>query len=520
MRAQFDTVRMKYSDSAIRTEQRPQWRDLDSLSSAATIPAMPVEISDAVSTSLWQHVATVGGFLLAVFAIARLMSEKRQPGNTMAWLLVIVLIPYLGVPLFLLLGGRKLRRVAARKSRLMPHHARSAPGQRVLPTSPTVQTILAAGGTEPTADNQVQLITTGEQAFEEIESLIRTARYSIDIAAFILGRDSTGKKLVQLLAQRARQGIKVRLLLDGLGCLVSSRHFVDPIRKAGGEVARFLPVLPFSPRHSANLRNHRKIMIFDGEIAVVGGHNLAREYLGPGPWRKRWADFGAIIRGSAVTALHEVFLADWAFARGLATVPPATKAPALDAPDLARTSSSALQVVASGPDVAGDPLYEGILSMIQEAKRSIWIVTPYFIPDEVLLRSLIVKVRAGCEVTLIVPAKSNHPVTDFARRHYVRQLQEAGARVMLYQPGMLHSKAIIVDHAIGLLGSANFDLRSLFLNFEIVVVLYSEADVLAMRRWATGLLRDSLPHQPAPPRRFRFLGDIAEDLSRLLAPML
>jgi len=273
----------------------------------------------------------------------------------------------------------------------------------------------------------------------------------------------------------------------------------------------------FASRSSANLRNHRKIAVFDQQIAMVGGHNLAREYMGPTPIRKRWRDFGAVITGPAAGLLNEVFLADWAFASGQS--PDALHRDAL--PDaLPRAGTSEVQVVASGPDVAGDALYEAILSMIQEAAHSIWIVTPYFIPDEVLLRSLMVKARTGCEVTLILPARSNHPVTDFARRYYVRELQRAGVRVRLYGPGMMHSKAMIVDDRIGLLGSANFDLRSLFVNFEIGVLLYSESDVRTMKAWAVGLLAHCRQSRLLRPKKRRIIGNVAEELSRLLAPLL
>jgi cardiolipin synthase len=303
-----------------------------------------------------------------------------------------------------------------------------------------------------------------------------------------------------------------------VGCLFSSYGFCNPLRAAGGEVKRFMPVLPFvSSRTSANLRNHRKIAVFDEHTAIVGGHNLAREYMGPEPLRKRWRDFGAVIAGPAASLLNEVFLADWAFAsnQSLDTLHKEQRPEALRS-----EGASEVQVVASGPDVDGDPLYEAILSMIQEAERSIWIVTPYFIPDEVLLRSLVVKARAGCGVTLIVPARSNHPVTDFARRYYLRELLRAGAQVHFHGPGMLHSKAMIVDDRIGLLGSANFDQRSLFVNFEIGVLLFSESDVQAMKAWASELLSSCNQSRPERPPKYRLIGNVVEEFSRLLAPLL
>ncbi len=463
------------------------------------------------------HLVTVGGFLLALFLIARLLTEKRQPGNTVAWLLGIVLVPYVGVPLYLFLGGRKLQRLVARKSRLSPSiegvEGIDVPSQ----VSPTAQTINASGACPPVGGNTVRFLTTGEDIYATLLDHIATAKNSIHITTFILGRDDTGRRIVEALAKRAREGVTVRLLLDAVGCLFSSRGFVQPLRDAGGEVQRFMPVMPLVTRTSANLRNHRKIAVFDQHTAIVGGHNLAEEYMGPTPQKKRWRDFGAIVSGPAAALLNEVFLADWSFASGQPlgalhreAIPGAIRA----------EGSSVLQVVASGPDVAGDSLYEGILSMIQEAHESILIVTPYFIPDEVLYRSLMVKARAGIDVTLVLPAKSNHPVTDYARRHYTRELKKAGARILLFGPGMMHCKAIIIDHRMGMVGSANFDLRSLFVNFEIGVVLYTESDVAAMQAWADELLRHCKEPKTDRPRRYRLLGNVAEDLARLLAPLL
>jgi cardiolipin synthase len=463
------------------------------------------------------HLLTVGGFLLALFLVARLLAEKRQPGNTFAWLLGIVLIPYLGVPLYLLFGGRKFRRLIERKSRLLP----ALEGLQSLDAAsqilPTAQAINAAGACPPVGGNALRLLVTGEDAFKAFEENIRAAQHSIHITTFILGRDETGRRLIKLLAQRAREGVKVRLLLDAVGCLFSSRGFVQPLRDAGGEVQRFMPVVPLSTRHSANLRNHRKIAVFDQHTAIVGGHNLASEYMGPMTFRKRFRDFGAVISGPGAALLNEVFLADWAFASGQ-SIDKLHKE--LRPQAIQPEGDNAVQIVASGPDVQGDPLYEGLISMIQEARTSILIVTPYFIPDEVLWRSLMVKARAGTEVTLILPARSNHPITDFARRHYTRELRKAGARVMLYGPGMMHAKAVMVDHRLGLIGSANLDLRSLFVNFEIGVFLYSESDVLAMRAWAGELLEKCREPKIERRKRSRFLVSLAEDLARLLAPLL
>ncbi len=486
------------------------------MASSPLSPTVIDEVTEVVSTSLWPHLLTVGGFLLAVFAIARLMSEKRQPGNTIAWLLGIVLIPYLGVPLYLLLGGRKIKRLVARKEKMRL----SLPGAPAAPDHvlhlPVAKTIMSNGAGAPVGGNRLKLLATGEACFAEFVAQIRAAQHTIHITTFILGRDQTGRALVQELAQRARQGVKVRLLLDGLGSFVAAGRFCDPIREAGGFVRRFMPVVPLSTRHSANLRNHRKIAVFDHQTAIVGGRNMAGEYMGEKPSEKRWTDFGTVISGPAAALVDEVFFADWNHATDQSIEQLRHEAAPVCPPSQGDCS---LQVIASGPDVKGDPLYEGLVSFVQEAERSVWIITPYFIPDEVLQRSLLVKARAGIDITLIIPAKSNHAVTDYARRQFLRELESAGARVLLYRPRMLHAKAVIMDDRLALFGSANFDLRSLFVNFEIGIVVYSEAEVAAIRAWAGNLVRDcESPATGTPPQRWT--GVLAEDLSRLLAPLL
>ncbi len=476
--------------------------------------ALSQYIDRFVPGGLLAHLSTVAGFILAFFLIARLMSERRAPANTFAWLLVIVFIPWLGVPLYLFLGGRKLRRLARDKKVLLPILPQICVSETHQIFAPVAKTVSGAGGYDPVGGNRLKLLVTGEEDFAELERQILAAKHSIHITTFILSRDSTGRRIVELLAQRAKEGVKVRLLLDALGCFISSRGFVDPIRKAGGEVGRFMPVMPFTSRGSANLRCHRKMAIFDGTKAIVGGRNIAKEYMGPEAYSKRWKDFGALIEGPAAVVLGEVFIADWCFAVGKPAAAVRKDSQAAGAP---LVGDCELQVVPSGPDVPGDPLYEGIVAMIQQAEHDLWIVTPYFLPDEVLLRSMIVRARAGCNVTLIIPQKSNHPVTDFARRNFTRELTQAGGKVLLYAPGMLHAKAIVIDGRVAMFGSPNFDLRSLFVNFEVGVMVYSDKDVAGVRAWI-----DDLAAACVPPvlRKRHLLTSVAEDLCRLLAPIL
>lgn len=473
---------------------------------------------DFGEASLLATLYSLAGFILALLLVGRLMREKRAPANTFAWVLVIVLLPWLGVPLYLLIGSRKLERIARRKSRLYPALPSAARVPAAAHASPTVLAVTAAGAPPSVGGNSVQLLATGEEAFAALERHIRAARTHIHITTFILGRDDTGRRIIRLLAERAREGVKVRLLLDCVGSFLSRGSFVGPLRAAGGEIATFMPVIPFSSRGSANLRSHRKIAVFDHATAIVGGHNLAREYLGPTPHGRRYRDLGAIISGPAAAMLNEVFIADWCFATRQAAESLHAEIP-LPQLDLTRGPAEC-QVVASGPDVPGDPLYEGLVSMIQEAERSICIVTPYFIPDEVLLRSLIVKARAGKQVLLVTPRRSDHLIADLARVHYLRELCRAGGQVRMWTPGMLHAKAVVVDDRLALLGSANFDFRSLFVNFEIGLFLHTHPEVARVRHWAEELSARCHAYKPRQRRRRMPFAGVLEDLSRLLAPLL
>lgn len=466
------------------------------------------------TNGLLPHLLTVAGFLLAIFAIARLMSERKQPGNTFAWLFAFAFIPYVGVPLYLLFGGRKLRKLAERKARLCP----VSPTKVAVPENAgfAARVFVNNGASAPIGGNRVRFMLSGEDSFAALEAGIRGAKESIHIMTFILGHDEVGRQIVQLLAERARAGIKVRLLLDALGCFRTSGRFCDPLRAAGGEVVRFMPMLPLQSRWSANLRNHRKIAILDHQLAAVGGRNLAREYMGPKPLKRRWRDLGAVLEGPAVRQLEEVFLADWAFA---SDQPVAKLLEELPAAWPAPVGSADLQVVASGPDVAGDPLYEGILSLVQQAQRSVWIVTPYFIPDEVLQRSLMVQARAGLDVRIVVPARSNHYITDLARRHHLNELQQAGVKVLLYHSGMNHAKLLLVDGETTLFGSANMDLRSLFVNFEIGLVAYSPGEARVIKAWMQEIFDLSKPLSDRKSAR-RLFPALGEEIARLLAPLL
>jgi cardiolipin synthase len=471
------------------------------------------------STDYWllPELTTHVGFLLALLFLAHLIRQRRSPASTAAWLLIILFLPYVGVPLYLMLGGRKMSRMARKKARV---YDRTQPSPTQVESN-TEQFLASYGVPLASSGNRVALLTRGQDAFRQFVRIIDEARSTIFITTYILGRGEVGKEIVSRLAEKAAQGVTVRLLIDDMGSWRVGRRFLSPLLDAGARVARFMPVVHIPFRGRANLRNHRKIVVVDRRIALTGGMNLAWPYMGSAPDPGFWTDLSAVVEGPAAADLEALFLSDWAFATG---EDPSMLVRGAASPDTSHAVShhsaspddSSVQVVASGPDVPDDPLYETLVSLIFAARKRIWIVTPYFVPDEMLSRALNLAARRGVDVRLIVPAHSNHVTADLARESYLRDLHQAGGQVLLYQPVMLHAKAVVFDDRLAVIGSANMDNRSLFLNYEVALFLYSRQEVDAVSTWASKLEQHCCRDLPKPG----WVRELAENVVRLFAPLL
>jgi cardiolipin synthase len=455
-----------------------------------------------------EHGLTMVGFALCAVLILRLFRDQRAPSVTVAWLLAIILIPYLGVPAYLLFGGRKIRRMAKQKT-LLYDRQEPTPLDDDSPCS-TIQRVLLTAGMPPAREgNRVDLIPHGNAGFNTMVSLIEDAQEYIHLNTFILGRDATGRAIVELLARKAAEGVRVRLLLDALGCLWTNGRFVEPIRAAGGEVGVFMPMLPLRRKWSANLRNHRKIMVIDGQKAMVGGMNVAEQYMGPGDNPKRWLDTAAVISGPAVTDLDAIFTSDWNFATDTENEYPQQQAEAIADGTLA-------QIAASGPDTPGDAIYDAVFTAIMEAKRRIWITTPYFIPDEPLMKALLLQTRLGRDVRIFVPRRSNHLLADLARGRFLRELIQHGAKVFVFEK-MVHAKLMLFDEHTAVIGSANIDSRSFYLNYEVQLLAYGPRETAAVAQWIEAAGTDSSRLELGPVSLLR---GWAEDMAALVAPLL
>jgi cardiolipin synthase A/B len=446
---------------------------------------------------------------LLVYAIGtHADGQRRHPSAALAWVLVLALLPYVGLPLYLLLGKRKFARPLRRVTSI------GAPSDHSLQAC-AIATLESMGLPPPAESRTPCFHRDGQAAWDELEALITSARTQLDVCTFVMGNDETGRRVSGLLQSRAAAGVRVRLLLDAFGSWRTSSAEVRRLRRAGVEVRWFMPLLRNPIRGRVNLRNHRKLAIADRERLWTGGRNLADEYFQGGANRPPWIDLTFTITGPLALQGQSLFENLWKHSHGPKWSRGEEKAVApADPHPAARPAASHhwSQLVPSGPDQADDTFHSLLLTLLYRATHRVIAVTPYFVPDDSLLKAMCLAARRGVRVELIIPARSNHRLADMARARSLRELVAAGGLVRLAD-GMVHAKAVMIDDAVGLCGSLNLDSRSLFLNFELMVAFYSSEDVAAITRWIDTHF-DGLPSlQPAPPSLGR---DIAEGLVRWL----
>lgn len=467
------------------------------------------------------HWLTVHGAvtLLAVMAYvvrARVTRQRRHPTAAIAWVLFILLMPYLALPAFLVFGSRKLARPAPPLLTAV-HPSDAAPGDWLSATLAALGQPAAAGYRD------LQVHADGPQAWSVLRDMLRGARHRLDVCSFILADDALGQEVLAELAARARAGCTVRLMLDGMGRWMGGRPSLERLRRAGVQVRIFVPPLASPLRGRTNLRNHRKLVVADagepGARLWCGGRNLACEYFEGRSGRAAWRDLSFDLGGPLVSQAAALFERDWRFAGGRPAPTPGDLPRAHGGPraepsspagrsERAAPEPPAAQLVASGPDQPDDTLHALLVSAAHRAERRILLATPYFVPEPEMLQALTLAARRGVDVQLLLPARSNHRLSDLARARSLRALAQAGARVLLRQP-MLHGKLAVFDDDLALAGSANLDGRSLFLNFELMLAFRDPAAVERFAAWHAAEARPALPYRL---RRPGLLQDTAEGL--------
>ena len=452
----------------------------------------------------------VGGILVFI-ALSHLLYQKRSPTSMISWILTVVFLPYLAVPLYFLIGIRK--REKKHKKEYVKFHELNQNNPYVLSDANNgFQNILKKNGIPPaTKGNIYELITSDTEAYDRMILEMVNAKQSIDICTYVFQFDKTTEALLNTMTLRAKEGIRVRLLMDLVGSLgvYFNQSCFKALKEAGGEVAFFVPMLKRPFQNYINLRNHRKIYLFDQTTLLSGGMNLSNEYMGKADRTKRWEDILYYLKGPAVHNFYSIFHNDWVYA---------TKEEKKNDLKMNKvyTGDSIVQVVPSGPDIPRDALYETLLNAIYSAKERIWIVTPYFVPDENMVQALVIAQHKGVDVKLITPKNSDHFIADMGRSPYMRELDEIDADVVLYEGEMLHAKAILFDSIGGMVGSVNLDNRSLFLNYEVVTFVYSPKFIESIEMWMEKLMQNSTRGMQKPTK----VREAVENIMKVFAPLL
>ena len=425
-------------------------------------------LSTFLHSSQWLslHGLVIAIGLLAYVLTTHSLRQRRSPAAAISWVLTIALVPYLGLPLYLLFGTRKIAHPASRMRR-------ATTGSELESDDAWPRQLAAAMG-QPSvgAYRNLRIDADGKQALQSLWESIDSAERELVICTFIIGRDAVGKALLSRLVGKALGGVRIRLLLDGAGRVMGGGVNLRKLKAAGAQVALHGPILHLPFKSRINLRNHRKMVVADGVRLWCGGRNFAAEYFEGAHGREPWRDLSFDLEGPLAAQARELFEHDWAFATGASKVK--SVQPVQEAPE------PFAQVIASGPDQADDTVHDLLVTACFKARSRIAAVTPYFVPGDALLMALSLAARRGVAVDLILPKRSNHHMADFSRHRALRELAAAGGRVWLV-PYMLHAKAVVIDDDMALSGSSNLDSRSLFLNYELMVAFYAVADV---RRFA------------------------------------
>jgi cardiolipin synthase len=450
--------------------------------------------------------ALLGLVLYAIDSHTR--RKRRHPSASIAWFVSLLLLPYLAFPLYLFFGRRKIDLASHTDTQKVNTPKKIA----IHPMEVFDERLAKALGLAQAVSIQnLTIHPDGRQALQALEACITGAKETLDICTFIFGGDVKGYRISQLLIERAKQGVQVRLLIDSLGCFYEGMTSFKDLRNAGVEVVLF--ALPLSPAFfgKTNMRIHRKLVIADSIHLWSGGRNLTAKYFEIRRHKKKdgkpWVDLSFDLYGDLAYQAQNVFEADWAFAKQLS--PPNTIESQVT---VAKYPELGARLVPSGPDRAEDTIYTMLVSGCYTAQSRILIATPYFVPDNSLLTALELAAQRGVSIDLLVPVQSNL-LADIARRVALRDLSNAGANIWLF-PAMLHAKAFIFDDSLALVGSANLDERSLFLNYELMVAFYDASVIQKFASWIA-LQRDkSTVFNPKPPSMLR---EISEGVVRWIA---
>ncbi|MEW6250014.1 MAG: cardiolipin synthase [Planctomycetota bacterium] len=479
----------------------------------------------------WWLIALAANYCVALPLALHILSRRRkEPAGMTAWILALLTLPCVGVVVYWLFGSNRLRRKVKRRRRRVLRHiaafrakaeqraARDEPGREQLPEDLAAIAGMAErlADMPPVGGNEILVLRESNATYAALETALRAARHHIHMQYYIWQPDETGYAFRDLVIERARAGVECRLLLDAVGSFWLGRKFLQPLLDAGVRVAFFLPLarFPLRKRWSLHLRNHRKIVIVDGQVGFTGSQNIGDEYRGRRRKLSPWYDTHLRLSGPATLFLQQVFAEDWY----LATREHLDGTGHFPQPE--RPGRSLVQIVATGPDQIPSILGQIVFAAVSSARESIRIGTPYFVPDPPTLMALQHACYRGVQVRLVLPTRTDVWLADWAARSFYSELVEAGVEIYEYDAGVLHSKIMTVDDRWCMVGSANLDARSFRLNFEITALVYDQAVAAELARATDSFARGARRIGPRAAWERGTVRRIGEGAARLFAPLL
>lgn len=426
---------------------------------------------------------TIGALIVVmniIFSFSLIFIERKDPTTTWAWLLIIILLPGVGFLIYLLLGQNLSREKIFKEKIAIDENKRrdlmkSFDYINKLNDSSDQYLDLRKmnfnhSGAKYTSNNDVEVYYDGEDKFKQLLIDLERAEKFIHIQYYIFRNETIGKRILDILEKKAQEGVEVRLLVDSMGSYSLTKRSLKKFIKSGGKFEIFFPGILPHINTRINYRNHRKIVVIDGKYGYTGGFNVGREYINKDEKIGFWRDTHVRITGEAVNDLTDRFLLDWCYASN-ESIEDFSK---YYLNTNVKYGDVGIQIVTSGPDHNEEYIKNGYIKMINNAKKSVYLETPYFVPDEPMLESLKLSALSGVDVRIIVPGNPDHIFMNWAASAYIGELIYAGAKIYTYQNGFIHAKTIVVDGKVSTIGTANMDIRSFKLNFEVNAFIFDD----------------------------------------------
>jgi cardiolipin synthase len=473
----------------------------------------------------------LGVYYLTVFVVAiNMLLENKNPLKTHSYLLLLMLLPVLGLVIYLFFGQNIRKRRIFSKNQLI----NTAFGQRYVDEHLSKQRV-AVHNLESIDDkfdklisflnrdlsplsrlNKLTVLKNGEEKFPAVIKALKEAKSHIHIEYYIFTNDDIGHEISQVLMAKAKEGVEVKMIVDGVGSLSLRKNYFIEMIEAGVDLHEFMPVLFPSFTSKINYRNHRKVIVIDGIVGFTGGINIDDRYINNGKHHLYWRDTHLQLEGEAVKTLQLLFILNWQFVTGKTWTNDSRYFPKIEAP----VGNSYVQVNASGPDWELASIMDSFYMAINAASEKIQIATPYFIPNESILNALITSAKSGVVVELMIPNGSDSWIVQAASESYINKLLEIGVKVYRYKKGFLHSKTLTVDGQFAALGSANMDYRSFDLNHEVNCYIYDKDLAAMVIRNFEKDKEDCIQLEIRGWRRRGISQKLLESVCRLLAPLL